>query len=362
MFTRSGSTWEQQGPQLTINEEEAGSGEQCGAEAAECGFGHSVALSADGNTAIVGAPSDHSERGAAWVFTRTGNEWSTHAVELNGGETQGGHFGADVALSADGATALVGAPGSHREQGAAWVFARTGSSWTQPGRELTGGPEASGAGGFGGSVALSADGGTALIGARFDARVGAAWVFTLTDSIWKQQGAKLTGGDELGVGRFGGSVALSAFGDTALIGGPTDAEGVGAAWVFTRAGSTWEQQGAKLTADDELGEGHFGSSVALSGDGQVALIGAPPRRRRGSRAAVRALWRQLGTAGADARKPVGTDGQGSLRGERRAVLRGCDGADRRSGDAEILGCGVDVPQHNHAGADGFECRPGFRVD
>jgi IPT/TIG domain/FG-GAP repeat len=275
VFTRSGSTWEQQGPQLMIDEEGAGSGEACGEEAAECGFGHSVALSADGNTAAVGAPSDHSERGAAWVFTRTGSEWSTHGVELNGGEAQGGRFGADVALSADGNTALVGAPGSHREQGSAWVFTRAGSSWTQPGRELTGGPEASGAGGFGGSVALSADGGTALIGARFDARVGAAWVFTLADSTWKQQGAKLTGGGEVGVGRFGGSVALSAFGDTALIGGPTDAEGAGAAWVFTRAGSSWEQQGAKLTADDELGEGHFGSSLALSGDGQVALIGAP---------------------------------------------------------------------------------------
>ena len=100
-------------------------------------------------------------------------------------------------------------------------------------------------------------------------------MFTRAGSSWEQQGTKLTGGGEVGVGRFGDSVALSAFGDTALIGGPTDAEGVGAAWVFTRAGSTWEQQGSKLTAADELGEGHFGSSVALSGDGEVALIGAP---------------------------------------------------------------------------------------
>jgi hypothetical protein len=278
VFTRSGSTWTQQGPALTINEEEAGSGEECGAEAAECGFGHSVALSADGNTAIVGAPTDHSEDGAAWVFTRTDGEWSRHGVELSGGDAESGigRFGAAVALSADGGTAIVGAPGNHAHHGAAWVFTRSGSSWTQPGVEVTGGPEVRGAGGFGCSVALSADGGTALVGARFDATGGAAWVFTREGSRWEQQGRKLTGGGEVGEGRFGGSVALSAFGDTALIGGPADAEGVGAAWVFTRAAdSTWEQQGSKLTAGDELGEGRFGSSVALSGDGEVALIGAP---------------------------------------------------------------------------------------
>jgi hypothetical protein len=283
VFTRSGSTWTQQGPALTINEEEAGSGEECGSE--ECGFGHSVALSADGNTAIVGAPTDHSEDGAAWVFTRTDGEWSRHGAELSGGAAESGigRFGADVALSADGNTALVGAPGNQAHHGAAWVFTRSGSSWTQPGVEVTGGPEVRGAGGFGCSVALSADGGTALVGARFDATGGAAWVFTREGSRWEQQGRKLTGGGEVGEGRFGDSVALSAFGNTALIGGPADAEGAGAAWVFTRAAdSTWEQQGSKLTAGDELGEGHFGSSVALSGDGEVALIGAPRDAQAGA--------------------------------------------------------------------------------
>ena len=63
-------------------------------------------------------------------------------MELNGGEaeTAAGASAADVALSADGDTALVGAPGNPIH-GAAWVFTRSGSSWTQPGVELTGGPE-----------------------------------------------------------------------------------------------------------------------------------------------------------------------------------------------------------------------------
>ena len=129
----------------------------------------------------------------------------------------------------------------------------------QQGSKLTASGE-TGDGAFGASVALSADGTTALIGGPFDnGYVGAAWVFTRSGSTWTQQGSKLTGGDETGAGEFGFSVALSADGNTALIGGAEDNSGVGAAWVFTRSGSAWTQQGAKLTASDETGAGGFGS-------------------------------------------------------------------------------------------------------
>ena len=87
---------------------------------------------------------------------------------------------------------------------------------------------------------------------------------------------------------FGDSVAVSADGDTALIGGPEDNDLVGAAWVFTRQGSTWTQQGPKLTASDESGQGQFGSSVALSGDGNTALIGAHDDKGWGRRGCSRA--------------------------------------------------------------------------
>ena len=84
------------------------------------------------------------------------------------------------------------------------------------------------------SVALSADGNTALIGGSGDNdSVGAAWVFTRSGSTWTQQGEKLTGGsEEIGEGEFGWSVALSADGDTALAGGVRDSNWVGAVWVF----------------------------------------------------------------------------------------------------------------------------------
>jgi hypothetical protein len=145
--------------------------------------------------------------------------------------------------------------------------------FVQQGSKLTASDE-NGTGHFGGSVAVSADGGTALIGGPFDNNsAGAAWVFTRSGSTWTQQGSKLTASDENGTGQFGSRVALSADGNTALIGGIGDNSDVGAAWVFTRSGSTWTQQGSKLTASDESDPGYFGYSVALSSDGATAMIG-----------------------------------------------------------------------------------------
>ena len=283
VFVRSGATWTLQ-QKLVGNESPAGeSTEQCGEGAEEingCGFGRSVALSANGDTALIGAPRADEAFGVARVFMREGASWTeTATLERPAGEAAG-RFGKSVALSADGATAVVGAPAARGNAGAAWVFTRAGegSGWSR-GEELTG-PESSEAH-FGLSVALSGDGSTVLIGGpTADANVGAAWVFARAGSgaPFVQQGAILTGGGgELGEGRFGYSVALSANGDTALIGARSDDEGSGAAWVFTRSGSQQWARGPKLAiaAGGEAPRAAFGYSVALSGDGQTALIGGP---------------------------------------------------------------------------------------
>jgi hypothetical protein len=269
VFTRSGSTWAQQGAKLT------GAG-----EVGEGHFGLGVALSDDGNTALIGGPWDNDSAGSAWVFTRSGETWSQDGEKLAGsGQTGNGEFGYSVALSADGNTAVVGGPEDNDWIGSAWVFTRSGETWTQQGSKLVGdcandcaneGTGETGEGRFGESVALSADGDTALIGAPRDGSSGAVWVFTRSGLTWTQQGGKLTGKE--GGGFFGDDVALSADGNTALIGAPS---GVGAAYVFTRSGETWAQQGAKLTGTGETGKGSFGTSVALSEDGDTALIGRP---------------------------------------------------------------------------------------
>jgi hypothetical protein len=261
VFTRSGSTWTQQGPKLTG-----------GGEVGSAWFGESVALSADGNTALIGGPTDNGQVGAAWVFTRSGSTWSQQGEKLTGAGEQGeGFFGKNVALSADGDTALVGGYNDNEHRGAAWVFRRSGSTWTQQGEKLTGGGEL---GFFGWGVALSSDGDTALIGEwGIGGGIGAAWVFTRTGSTWAKQGGALTAGPGSGYSWFGYSTALSADGDTALIGAPHADGYAGAGLVFTRSGSTWTQQGEPLTGSGEVGEGELGYSAALSSDGDTALLG-----------------------------------------------------------------------------------------
>src|SRR5207244_3443990 len=113
-------------------------------------------------------------------------------------------------------------------------------------------------------------GGTALIGGFDDAGRGAAWVFQRRRARWKQQSGELPAS---GVGRAGPSVALSADGDTALVGGFYVRGQRGAAWVLTRTGSTWRQRGPALVGRGAAGAAGFGAEVALSGDGKTALIG-----------------------------------------------------------------------------------------
>jgi hypothetical protein len=238
-------------------------------------FGFSVALS--GDTALVGAFRDSddekgSDLGSAYVFTRSGATWSQQAKLTAADGTPNDTFGGSVALSGD--TAVIGAilnDDSGDDSGAAYVFTRSGTTWSLQAK-LT---AADGAAGdwFGYGVTLSGD--TAVIGAVHDddrgIDSGSAYVFTRTGTTWSLQ-AKLTAADGAAGDVFSISSALS--GDTVVIGADlNDARGVdsGAAYVFTRSGVTWSQQ-AKLTATDGAAGDLFGYSVALAGD--IAVIGA----------------------------------------------------------------------------------------
>jgi PKD repeat protein len=243
---------------------------------AEQGF--SVALSADGNTAIVGGPSDNSAAGAAWVFTQSDGVWTQQGSKLVGsGAIGAASKGWSVALSADGNTAIVSGPEDNSGAGAVWVFTRSSGVWTPGGTKLPLGSGAVGAAHQGISVALSADGNTAIVGGQEDnANAGAAWVFTQSGGVWTQQGPKLVGTDAVGAAFQGYAVALSADGNTAIVGGYGDNANAGAAWVFTRSGGgVWIQQGAKLFGNGAVGAAEQGLSVALSADGSTAIVGGP---------------------------------------------------------------------------------------
>jgi hypothetical protein len=257
-------------------------------------FGYSVALSSDGNTALVGGEDDNSNLGAVWVFVRSGTGWSFQQKLVgptsgSGKESSSGEFGQAVALSDNGDTALIGGPGNSGNVGAAWIYTRSGAAWTEAQKIIPALGEETGDGQFGSSVALAGDGGTALVSAPMDDDgVGAAWTFAPFEGTWQEDSAlkaPTTGPDKM-IGTqplYGDSVALSDAGTEALVGGPGDGGTgfvrPGAAWTYTVSGGAAEEQ-AKLTvptsgANGAIGEPLFGSSVSLSGDGRTALIGGP---------------------------------------------------------------------------------------
>ncbi|HUI11165.1 MAG TPA: hypothetical protein VL221_12620, partial [Bacteroidota bacterium] len=281
MFVRSGGTWVQQGRKLLA------SGALSGVIGSR--LGTSVALSYDGNTAIVGAPGDDAGRGGAWVFTRTGTAWAQEGGKLLGAFAVDGFSGArqgeSVALSWDGNTALVGAPLDSLGAGAVWVFTRSGGGWSGEGPKLVA-TTASGEALQGWAVALSGDGNTAIVGGIYDFNnAGAAWVFVRTGTTWTQQGYKLYGLDATGGANQGWAVALSYDGNTAIMGGSGDGSGTGAAWVFQRTNAVWSQTSGKLVGSGASAGAAQGTSVALSSDGTEALVGGP-----GDSAGMGAAW------------------------------------------------------------------------
>ncbi|MDN5864112.1 MAG: Ig-like domain-containing protein, partial [Gammaproteobacteria bacterium] len=265
VFSKSGTVWTQT-QRLTASD---------GAELDQ--FGWSVAL--DGTTALVEARDamiGFDRVGAAYVFEQSGGVWSQTAKLTASDGALGDQFGFSVAL--DGTTALVAAEGAkvgpNFNQGAVYVFDASGGSWTQTAK-ITAGDGASNDQ-FGHSIAL--DGTTALVGAwnaEAGANIlqGAAYVFEKSGSAWTQT-AKLVASDGAAQDRFGSAVALD--GTTALVGAfvatVSSEDNAGAAYVFEESGGAWAQT-AKLVPSDLAEDFEFGYAVAL--DGGSALVSAP---------------------------------------------------------------------------------------
>jgi len=235
---------------------------------------HAVAISADGNTAVSTGYQDNTNQGAAWIFTRSGTTWTQQGAKLVGtGNVGAAQQGKSAAISADGNTVILGGPADNTNLGAVWVFTRSGTTWTQQGSKLVGtGNAGNSQQGF--SVAISADGTTALIGGYMDNAVqGATWVFTRSGTTWTQQGSKLVGTGGVGNTAQGCAVGISADGNTAIVGGFGDSTNVGAAWVFTRSGTTWTQQGSKLVGTGNVGAAQIAGTIGLNADGNSAFLG-----------------------------------------------------------------------------------------
>jgi hypothetical protein len=243
-------------------------------------FGSSVSMSADGNIAVIGAyyeDTSISNNGAAYIFTRSAGTW-TQQAKLLASDPQGfSNFGVYVSISANGSTVIVGAPFADTG-GAVYVFTGSGSTWTQQAK-LTASDAAS-SDQFGYSAEISADGNTVLVGAWGEdtspnSTNGAAYVFTRSGSTWTQQ-QKLLAAVRQNSAALGFSVALSSDGNSAFLGAFQSSSSVsfsGSVYYFTRSGSTWTQQ-QQISASDAASSDYFGYSVAISPDGSLLLVGA----------------------------------------------------------------------------------------
>lgn len=309
VFVRSGGVWVQQAYLKAAN---AQAGDFFGTSVAI--WGDTIVVGAngeDGSSVGVngnGADNGASSAGATYVFTRTGAMWSQQAYLKASNPDANDQFGRSVAIAGD--TVIVGATGEDSNasgvngsqadntltgSGAAYVFGRSGTTWTQSAYLKAHNPGASDV--FGYSVAAHGD--TVVVGAYQEdsaatsvngngadntaTEAGAAYVFVNTSGVWSQQ-AYLKAANAQAGDLFGWSVALSN--DTVVVGAPNEdsaassingnaadntAPSAGAAYVFARSGVIWTQQ-AYLKAANAEAVDLFGQSVAL--DGASVLVGA----------------------------------------------------------------------------------------
>ena len=187
------------------------------------------------------------------------------------------YFGGSVAISSDGSTAIVGAEREDTggtDAGAAYIFTRSGTTWSQQAKIQS--SDIAAVDYFGNAVAISSDGNTVVVGARYEsaggANAGAAYIFTRSGTTWSQQ-AKILSSDIAAGDYFGGSqVSMSNDGNTVIISAHNEGTG-GAAYIFTRSGTTWSQQ-AKIVSSDIQSNDQFGRRVSIAGDGNTAIVGA----------------------------------------------------------------------------------------
>lgn len=247
-------------------------------------FGYAVALSGDSSTVLIGAFSASESGidavGKAYIFTSTNGTWSANpaATLIDPGLQPLDKFGNYVALSADGSTALIGGGNM-----IAYVYEKVNGAWSSTPSAVLNDPDSNDGGTygdcFGCALALSADGSTALIGA-FGASingvssVGKVYVFTRNNGTWGlTPAATLSDPGTVKGDGFGYSVALSADGDIALI-GTNHMFAAGRAFIFSQNNGSWGATPIATFGISQPGAFNFdGSSVALSAGGNVALVG-----------------------------------------------------------------------------------------
>ena len=318
-------------------------------------FGGSVSIS--GDYAVLGAPFDDDNglsSGSAYVFKRTGTNWTEEVKLLPSDGAAGDNFGFSVSIS--GGYVVVGAFGDDdkgSKSGSAYVFKRSGTSWVEEAKITAsdGAPDDQ----FGGSVSISGDS-VAVVGAWSDddkgSKSGSAYVFKRAGTSWAQE-AKLLSSDGAAGDHFGFLVSIS--GDYAVVGASSNDDNgpeSGSAYVFKRTGTSWAQE-AKLLPSDGAAEDHFGASVSIPGG--YVVVGAWLDDDNGTDAGSAYLFKRSGTNWTQEAKLLPSDGavgdnfgwSASISGDYAVVgAWGDDDKGDRSGSAYVYTSFIPVGVEN----------------
>lgn len=265
------------------------------------------AVAVDGDTAVVGSPfanvDGNDGQGAAHVFVRDGDSWVQQARLVADDPKLFSNYARALAIEGD--TVVVGATGADgvvSSAGAAYIFTRSGTTWTQQAKLVA--SDGEGFSDFAAVVDISGD--SVVVGSpsmfiNGENVVGAAYVFVRDAGVWAQQ-QKLVASDGLSFDSFGNAVTID--GDSVVVGAHQATVGgasfSGAAYVFQRSGAVWTEA-QKLVSSDLAADDGFGSALALEGDDLVVGARQPPLLDEGGAGAAYVFVREAGNFSQQAR-------------------------------------------------------------
>lgn len=254
-------------------------------KAAEDYFGSTIAIDDTGTRVIVGAygvdTNSLSYAGKAYIFVRSGSTWTQEAILKANTPATAGYFGFSVAITGSGdrvAIGAYGADGSIASSGTLYIFNRSGTTWTQEARFAAGSLNANDQ--FGYCVAIDSTGDRVAVGAPMNdlnaSDGGVVFIFKRNVTTWTQEARIVPSEINTNI-QFGTSLDITSDGSRIVAGAPFLVAGSitanGRAYVFVRSGTTWSQEQIIANSDAPATYDNYGSKVAISGDGTRLVVG-----------------------------------------------------------------------------------------
>jgi len=312
-------------------------------------FGISVSINADGNRVVVGSEGDNSFKGSAYIFKRTGTTWTQEQKIVASDRANFDFFGISVSINSDGSRVIISATRDDNDIGSAYIFKRDGTIWTEEQKIIA--SDGASSDRFGTSVSINSDGSRVIIGAQEDdSNTGSAYIFKRNGTLWLEE-QKILASDAATLDRFGNSVSINADGSRVIVGAFFDDNdnNKGSAYIFKRDETTWTEE-QKIIASDRTVDDQFGSSVSINSNGCRVIVSAiGDDSNKGSAY----IFNRIGITWTEEQKIIASDGASSdrfgtsvsINGDGLRTIVGAlndDDKGNNSGSAYVFGNKIDI--------------------